>query len=219
MPPTPPETASDPSRAAILRATRDLLVREGYHSLTMRKIAERAGCSVGTLYLHVDSKDALLHALLDTAFSQLYDAMTAAADGVDDPEDRLRALIRAYITFGLANPEYYEIMFMLHPKQMAHFPDDLYRRTLRLFDPVEAAIEGCAQREGVPLASPRIAVVALWGAVHGVLSLLLAGRLTRLNLSVDHDQLIDRAVQQALCGLRACLQRKARDSSEPTTLD
>ena len=200
------DVSARPSQDAILTATRDLLVREGYGSLTMRKIARRVGCSVGSLYLHFEGKDALLYALLDTGYGRLQEAMDAVSTEVPAAAaDRLRHLIRAYLDFGLANPEYYEILFMIHPKEMARFPDALYARTQALLEPVEGAIQAYAEEIGAPLADSRLAVVALWSAVHGLLSLLLAGRLTRLSLKVDHEQLIDLAVEQALRGLSACL--------------
>ena len=43
----------------------------------------------------------------------------------------LHAMSRAYVAFGLANPELYEVMFQLHPERMERFPADDYRRDYR----------------------------------------------------------------------------------------
>ena len=78
--------------------------------------------------------------------------------------------------FGLARPEYYEIMFMLHSDRMARFPPNKYRRArsnLYLF--VETLEAGHAQRIW-SVEQPEVAVHAIWAALHGIVSLLIAQR-------------------------------------------
>lgn len=52
------------SRAAILRAARELIERDGWERLTMRKLATVVGIAPTTLYHHVRDKDELLIELL-----------------------------------------------------------------------------------------------------------------------------------------------------------
>ena len=49
----------DDLRRSILVTSRELLVREGYSSLSMRKIARSIGYSATSIYLHFKSKDQL----------------------------------------------------------------------------------------------------------------------------------------------------------------
>ena len=65
-------------RHAILDATRQLLVADGYPNLSMRKIAGAVGCSATSIYLHFAGKDALVHALIGEGMETLHDALTAA---------------------------------------------------------------------------------------------------------------------------------------------
>src|SRR5882757_4490571 len=55
------------TREAVLDAGQALITETGYARMTMRAIAERAGVSVDTIYLHFRSKAAVLKALLDIA--------------------------------------------------------------------------------------------------------------------------------------------------------
>jgi len=55
------------TREAVLDAGRALITEAGYARMTMRAIAERAGVSVDTVYLHFRTKAAVLKALLDIA--------------------------------------------------------------------------------------------------------------------------------------------------------
>ena len=63
-------------KSAILEAAIDLLVEAGGAKLTMRKVAERAGLSLGNLQYHFPTRDALMAALLDH-FLEQYEASLA----------------------------------------------------------------------------------------------------------------------------------------------
>ncbi|MDT0632245.1 TetR/AcrR family transcriptional regulator [Rubrivirga litoralis] len=187
------ETGAD-LRRLILDHTRRLLVTGGYDGLSMRKIARGVGCSATSIYLHFEGKDALTHALIDEGMRRLYAELDAQAE--DRPARRLDALCRAYVRFGLANPEYYQVMFQLHPERMARYPPEDYRRARRnveLFG--EALADGAAAGVLRLVSSPDVAAMALWTALHGLVSLLLA---ERVDARVAGDAFIDAAVRQAL---------------------
>lgn len=99
-------------RAQILEVARDLFSREGIDETSMRNIAGRAGVSPAVLYRHFADKDALLFALSEAFFDRLIGAFEAALAGKHDPVDRLRALMRAYIAFGIDYPHEYRLTFM-----------------------------------------------------------------------------------------------------------
>src|SRR5215510_11035001 len=85
-------------RRTILDAAREAFVRDGYEGVSMRKLAERIGCSHGNLYLHFKDKAALFECLVDESFDQfgegLRNLIGSARDG--DPVEVLRRAGRAY---------------------------------------------------------------------------------------------------------------------------
>ncbi|MDT7856371.1 TetR/AcrR family transcriptional regulator [Rubrivirga sp. S365] len=193
-PPAARTETGDDLRRLILDHTRRLLVTGGYDGLSMRKIARGVGCSATSIYLHFEGKDALTHALIDEGMRRLYAELAAQAE--DRPARRLDALCRAYVRFGLANPEYYQVMFQLHPERMARYPPEDYRRARRnveLFG--EALADGAAAGALRLVSPPDVAAMALWTALHGLVSLLLA---ERVDARVAGDAFIDAAVRQAL---------------------
>lgn len=56
---------ADRNRAAVLAACRELLVRDGYHAMTVRAVAERAGVSAETVYKSFGGKPGMVKALWD----------------------------------------------------------------------------------------------------------------------------------------------------------
>lgn len=61
---TPVQARSNASVNAILQATVQVLLKEGLAKLTTKRIAVRAGVSIGTLYQYFPNKSSLLHLLL-----------------------------------------------------------------------------------------------------------------------------------------------------------
>jgi len=184
-------------RRLILDTTRHLLVQQGYQNLSMRKIARAINYSATSIYLYFDSKDALLHTLIDEGMTRLYEALTDAAAQQTDPVARLEALCQRFITFGLENPEYYEIMFLLHPEHMERYPAEKYRRARRNLDVIAATLaegmaEGCFETDDA-----RVSASAVWASLHGAVSLLLA---ERVDIRIDRDAFIETTIQQTING-------------------
>ncbi len=183
-------------RRLILDTTRRLLVKEGYHNLSMRKIAKSIDYSATSIYLHFESKDALLHALIDEGMQRLYDAFTdIVGQFPEQPVARLRALCKEFITFGLDNPEYYEIMFQLRPEQMERYPAEKYRRARRNLDIIAEALAEGAEGGVFTVKDARVSASTIWASLHGTVSLLLA---ERVDIRIDPNDFIETAIRQTL---------------------
>jgi AcrR family transcriptional regulator len=194
---------SDPSdngdlRRQILDTARHLLVKEGYHNLSMRKIADAIGYSATSIYLYFDSKDALLHALIHEGMMHLQGELDGtAAEFPDAPMERLRALCRCFIEFGLQNPEYYEIMFQLRPERMERYPPEKYRAARQNLDFFARALEEGAETERFDVDDPHVLASTIWASLHGTVSLLLA---ERVDARIEPDTFIETAIQRTLQG-------------------
>src|SRR5262249_41508719 len=101
-------------RGEILAAARNLFMTEGYVNVCIRKVAERVGCSTGTIYLHFEDKNSILSAICIQAFVELNKRMEAICHDRGDPLERLRRGSRTYIQFSLDHPFHYLVMFGLN---------------------------------------------------------------------------------------------------------
>lgn len=165
----------------------------------MRKIARAIGYSATSIYLYFESKDALFHALIDEGMASLYGTMVRkAAEHPDDVLARLQALCRCYVEFGLSQPEYYEIMFMLHPSHTARFPAVMYRRARRNLDLIAATLQEGRDEGRLVVPEPRVVASTIWATLHGAVALLLA---QRLDARVDPGEFIETVIWQMLRSL------------------
>jgi AcrR family transcriptional regulator len=100
-------------RASILEAAWEMIVTEGWHSFSIRKVADAIEYSVPVIYSHFESKDAILLEFNRKGFQLLAEALAKAKAGKEQPAEQLRAMGRAYWDFAFANKEYYQLMFGL----------------------------------------------------------------------------------------------------------
>ncbi len=93
MPPAPPAPVHD----RLLAAMAALVDEVGWAKVTTDQIARRAQTSKRAVYAAFGSKPGAFRALYAHEARQLQAAVAQALDGVDDPEERVRAGITAYV--------------------------------------------------------------------------------------------------------------------------
>jgi AcrR family transcriptional regulator len=184
-------------RERILDAARRIVMREGLAALSMRRIADAIGYSPATLYLHFESRAGIARALRVESYAQLLDQLAPFAS-IDDPVVRLKAFGSAYVGFGVAHPEAYQLMFMQDLAYAGAAPvadsagepqadagDAVFRLMAGSFDQLKEAGWLPASAVGAVWAE------ALWATMHGIVAL----RLTCPALSrTPPDALVDLAL-------------------------
>src|SRR6476646_5531583 len=100
-------------RQQILDAACELLIREGYDSLSMRRVAERIDYSPTAIYLHFKDKQELVFSLCEETFAKLVRELETLPDEFPDPLVQLRKGMERYIDFGLRHPDHYVPAFVL----------------------------------------------------------------------------------------------------------
>lgn len=167
------ETEQQELRQAMLKAASNLFLEQGYEQFSLRQVAERIGYSPGTIYRYFKDKDDLLFTVVDEGFQRFGEQLGAVLAITSDPWQRLIALARAYITFGLQNPVYYQLMFMQRGdflmrrgayENAPHIDSFTLLSTL-----VQEAMDAGALRPGDAHSTSD----AFWAIVHGVVALAI----------------------------------------------
>lgn len=82
----------------ILEAARAIFTEQGYPDLTMRKVATRAGISIGNLNYYYRTKEDLLHDLLDYVINPYLEEFDRAREEAgESPEKQLEAVLNFWI--------------------------------------------------------------------------------------------------------------------------
>lgn len=161
-------------RDSILQAAGELFLERGYEDLSMRMVAERIGYSATTIYHHFENKDDLLFAVVDQGFKRFTAELAAAADSTDDPRERLNALGRAYVSFGLNNPMHYEMMFMRRHAFLLTCREGDTQPRIASFAVLQQAVQQALDAGVFPPGDASSYANMLWANVHGIVSLTIA---------------------------------------------
>ncbi|WP_224246099.1 TetR/AcrR family transcriptional regulator [Hyalangium gracile] len=161
-------------REQILAAARDIVVREGFRGLSMRKLADAVEYAPATLYLHFQNRDEIAQELCAGGFQELWSFLEPAAS-VADPLERLRVAAERYVRFGVSHPETYSFIFLEDPKitsaVLRGTPKEGGERSFHLL--IGAFQELHTQGRLAPGADPQRLAEVLWAGLHGVVSLEL----------------------------------------------
>lgn len=109
----PARTPKEQLRSAILAAARDIAHTEGWHTVTIRRVAEHISYAPPVIYEYFANKDALVATVADAGYGQLLEEMKAGAakDTGSDPLAPLTNIALAYWHFAEHNPEIYTLIF------------------------------------------------------------------------------------------------------------
>jgi len=162
-------------RQEILDAARALFLEEGYERTSMRKVAQKIEYSPTTIYLYFHDKRELLESICAETFSKFVKSLQEIGQANEDPLQNLRATIRAYVEFGLKNPNDYWVTFMMADQEKAHIQyfQPNHPGTTAFMHLVGVVAE-CVRRKRIRNVDPNLTAQALWAAAHGLTSLLLA---------------------------------------------
>jgi AcrR family transcriptional regulator len=99
-------------RAALLEAALAVLSEIGPQGLSIREVARRAGVSHAAPYRHFADRDELILAVVEQGFELMQQTMQAEkAAAPNDPLNQFAASGLAYVSFALAHPAHYRVMF------------------------------------------------------------------------------------------------------------
>ena len=170
------------ARDTLLAAARAAAADHGWHAVTVRRVAERAGCSPALVYEYFASKDALLLELVRDGFRLLRAQVEAARDatpdgtrdGTPDAAAALGAIGRAYWAFARDHADLYQVMYGFGGTRFR--ADETWAEGAAVgaaLAPVVSALSG----PGTAPDEVERRVYTLWATVHGLVALVLAGRI------------------------------------------
>jgi AcrR family transcriptional regulator len=189
-------------RNALIIAGRAILAEEGSAGLDLRKVARRAGVSHAAPYRHFPDKQALLVAIAEDGFQELYRQLAAAQSQAERAAiAQLGAIGRAYLAFALDRPAHMREMFSgLTLERQAH--PSLYAASKQSFGLLTATIAAGQASGEIRAGDPTELAITIWSLIHGVTMLLLERQIAMDADAADVGGLIQGALQQLYNGLR-----------------
>ena len=174
--PLKPEQVRD-VRDRIRRIAERRMADRGIAGLSLRGVAAEMGWTAASLYRYYGSKAELLAATRAAAYDRFSDRIEAAYASSDDAWARSRAIGDAYVAFAFDEPAAYKLIFAYEQNE-ADKTDELRaaeRRSQRTMIDYVSDMVAAELLEG----EPEILAHVYWAALHGLVVLRMANKLTR----------------------------------------
>lgn len=181
-------------RTRILNAARSSFVHEGYETFSLRKLAQQIEYSPAAIYKHFKNKNEIFESLAEESFNALVQASSRVKPiAGEDPVDRLKRGMHAYVKFGLDNPDHYRFAFLLQPLENSR-----PRKPRAAYEGLRDRVQTCVGAGRFCTGDVDLMSQSLWAAAHGVTSLLVQ----RPSFPwVARNKLIAQVIKSAVQGL------------------
>lgn len=185
------------TREAIAKAARDILVAEGLHAVSLRRVAASLGVTAPALYAHVIDKRDLLQGIVEREIDGLIERFAKQRGA--SPSERLRAMSIAYIDYGVQNPDLFRAMFLFRPELTAEPRADQPALGSKIHDAFLEVVRQAQDSGELDGGDSELAALTIWTTAHGVVTMLLSGPPLDIDLK---NRLAEAGVDTLLTGLR-----------------
>lgn len=176
-------------RQQILDASMKLFTEQGFEHVSMRRIAELIEYSPTTLYLYFKDKNEIFYSLHEIGFAKLNE-INRNLSAIKNPLLRLHKMGENYVDFGMQNPEFYDVMFIMRaPMEVLEHRDEAcgWDQGNAALNALKSVLQECMDKGFIVKGSVEASAMAIWGMVHGLVSLSIRDR---MNHFVPKDHLI-----------------------------
>lgn len=170
------EREKEEMRQRILDAALHLFREKGYEGVSIRNIAEAIEYSPGTIYLYYKDKSEIFYALQYEAAALKRDHLLSAAL-LENPWERLQAIGRQYIDFGMKHPDLYDLLFIIRSPMESIENQDCWilgQATHAFF--VET-VQACIDHRYFKSTDADTIAFTLWCHAHGLVSMFVRERI------------------------------------------
>jgi AcrR family transcriptional regulator len=183
-------------RAEILDAAERIFVEHGYEGATIRKIADEVGLSSTALYMHFSDKGEILQEICRQAFEQMLSATREITRAHAAPEERLRAILESYVSFGFNNPNAYRLIYLTRPIEARDGAESAAQQLgPELFGAIVSVLKDVAAAGRLKSGDAQQAATVFWAGMHGIVSLVI----TKPYFDWGDQAALTRAMIDTLC--------------------
>lgn len=160
-------------RSSILKAAWQIVEKEGWQVLSIRKIAEAIEYSSPVIYDHFQNKEAILLEFTKEGFRILNERLEKAKAQFTDPAKQLEAMAFAYWHFAFDNKEYYQLMYGLGMPscEMVRNITELSTFTELIMSSLKEMINSSNKKD----ADAFLKFHTFWSLLHGLISINMMG--------------------------------------------
>ena len=183
-------------RQALIDAARLLINERMGNDFSLSDACRRAGVSTAAPYRHFADKTEIINEVVGQGFIDMTTRFRAAADAfAPGTRDRIIAVGQVYLTFAIAEPALFRMMFSQKPVPAGD--DIVTARGKACFAYVMQEVVDYCAFQGVQGNAQMIAL-QLWTLVHGAASLTIDGDYAKVAPQIDTSEMIASGAERLL---------------------
>jgi AcrR family transcriptional regulator len=183
------DTEVEEIKKKILDTAFEIVYKEGFSNLSMRKIASKLKMTAANIYNYYSNKDELNIEMRRYGYLILYDNMIKAYERAQSIEERASLMIHEFVSFGIKNPNYYELMFnMPTPKYsdyvgtpMEELATREFTSSMRVFELAQKTTKEFVESAEIKLIDLDRAIIIILSFMHGIITLYNSRLLKNIN--------------------------------------
>jgi TetR/AcrR family transcriptional regulator, cholesterol catabolism regulator len=149
-------------REEIVAAAADIFHEKGFDAGTLDDVADALDLRRASLYYYVRSKANLLHMIFERALDVALLKLDEHSQ-IDDPYERLEALIRHQVITIASEPSLFSVFFDHRPRLEPRYEEDIRLRERKYMAAYRAAVERAIDAGIIRNVDPRYATQAILG--------------------------------------------------------
>jgi len=173
------DTEIEGIRKKILDTAFEIVSKDGYSNLSMRKVASKLKMTAANIYNYYSNKDELNIEMRRYCYIILHDNILTAFENAKKGEEKAYLLIHEFVSFGVKHPHYYDLMFnMSAPKYSDYIGTPLeelatreYTSSMRVFELAQKTTQEYMESGGIELIDINKTIIVLLSFLHGIITL------------------------------------------------
>lgn len=113
-------------------AALEIIVKDGYNNLSIRKLSKKLNISPSTIYNYFKNSDEIYIYVLNKGFEMLFNELQKAYDSHPDPVEKLKSLCRSFFSFSIRERNLVLIMLVLDVPKYYDYLETDYEPLMRI---------------------------------------------------------------------------------------
>ena len=168
-------------KSLILEAATKMFIEDGFDKTSLRNIADKIEYSPATIYLYFKDKNEILFNLHEIGFQKMAE-YNVELWTIKNPFVRLHKMGELYMKFGLENPAFYDLMFILQAPMDAlqGLENCEWKSGDQAMGKLKETVQECMDKNLIEKGDVDAISMTVWSMVHGMVSLAIRNRFDKI---------------------------------------
>ncbi|MCP4394739.1 MAG: TetR/AcrR family transcriptional regulator [Alphaproteobacteria bacterium] len=188
----------DEIKKMTIKAGREIIIAEGFHSLSTRKIADKIGYTAGTLYNVFENFNDIAFHINAITIQEMEDYIITKCKNKKGIEG-LKSFARSYISFLFKTPNIGDAIYELILPENEAMPKFYQEQTVKLFNKLNNLLK---ETLGTSAKEAKDHSCVFWATLYGTYYLSRRGRLCAVENN-DPYKIADKFIDRYIAGIRS----------------